>query len=157
MDSFVDDNNQFLPELRYEYNNGRKKALNQMSEIISRTTKTLESVFDHDWIHILVENPLFFNILSDFKIKQKDITVRFITTITPENISNCTKLMKFVELRHTDAIIGYLGISDRKQFFNFIRPISRQENNNNNNEEISNNNLQLLNFIHITNKDFIQM
>ena len=157
MDSFVDDNDQFLPELRYEYNNGRKKALNQMSEIISRTTKTLESVFDHDWIHILVENPLFFNILSDFKIKQKDITVRFITTITPENISDCTKLMKFVELRHTDAIIGYLGISDRKQFFNYIRPISRQENNNNNNEEISNNNLQLLNFIHITNKDFIQM
>ena len=155
MDSFVDDNNQFLPELRYEYNNGRKKALNQMSEIISRTTKTLESVFDHDWIHILVENPLFFNILSDFKIKQKDITVRFITTITPENISDCTKLMKFVELRHTDAIIGYLGISDRKQFFNYIRPIFRQENNNN--EEISNNNLQLLNFIHITNKDFIQM
>lgn len=156
MDSFVDDNNQFLPELRYEYNNDRKKVLNQMSEIISRTTKTLESVFDHDWIHILVENPLFFNILSDFKIKQKDITVRFITTITPENISDCTKLMKFVELRHTDAIIGYLGISDRKQFFNYIRPISRQENNNNN-EERSNNNLQLLNFIHITNKDFIQM
>ena len=155
MDSFVDDNNQFLPELRYEYNNGRKKVLNQMSEIISRTTKTLESVFDHDWIHILVENPLFFNILSDFKIKQKDIAVRFITTITPENISDCTKLMKFVELRHTDAIIGYLGISDRKQFFNYIRPIFRQENNNN--EEISNNNLQLLNFIHITNKDFIQM
>jgi hypothetical protein len=156
LDSFVDDNNQFLPELRYEYNNDRKKVLNQMSEIISRTTKTLESVFDHDWIHILVENPLFFNILVDFKIKQKDITVRFITTITPENISDCTKLMKFVELRHTDAIIGYLGISDRKQFFNYIRPISRQENNNNN-EERSNNNLQLLNFIHITNKDFIQM
>ena len=154
MDSF--DNNQFLPELRYEYNDGRKKVLNQMSEIISKTTKTLESVFDRDWIHILVENPLFFNILSDFKIKQKDIAVRFITTITPENISDCTKLMKFVELRHTDAIIGYLGISDRKQFFNYIRPIFRQENNNNN-EERSNNNLQLLNFIHITNTDFIQM
>ena len=134
MDSFVDDNNQFLPELRYEYNSDRKKVLNQMSEIISRTTKTLESVFDHDWIHILVENPLFFNILVDFKIKQKDITVRFITTITPENISDCTKLMKFVELRHTDAIIGYLGISDRKQFFNYIEPIFRQENNINNEE-----------------------
>ncbi|HET9807286.1 MAG TPA: hypothetical protein VFP49_10285 [Nitrososphaeraceae archaeon] len=155
MDSF--ENNQFLPELRYEYTNGRK-ALNQMSEIISRTTKTLESVFDHDWIHILVENPFFFDILTNFKIKQKGITVRFITTITPENITNCTKLMKFVELRHTDAIIGYLGISDRKQFINYIRPFSRQENNNNNNkEESNNNNLQLLNFIHITNKDFIQM
>jgi hypothetical protein len=147
VDSF--DNDQFLPELRYEYND--RKALNQMSEIISKTTKTLESVFDHNWIRLLVENPLFFNILADFKIKQKGIDVRFITTITPENISNCTKLMKFVDLRHTDSIRGYLGICDRKQFFNYIRPISRQENN----EEI-NNNLQL-NFIHITNKDFIQM
>ena len=147
MDSF--DNNQFLPELRYEYSD--RKALKQMSQIISTTTKNLESVFDHNWIHILVENPLFFNILADFKIKQKDIDVRFITTITPENISNCTKLMKFVELRHTDAIIGYLGISDRKQFFNYVGPFLRQENN-----EENNNNLQL-NFIHITNKDFIQM
>jgi hypothetical protein len=146
LDSF---DNQFLPELRYEYHG--RKALNQMSEIISRTTKNLESVFDHSWIHILVENPLFFNILADFKIKQKDIDVRFITTITPENISNCTKLMKFVELRHTDGIIGYLGISDRKQFFNYIGPFLGQENN-----EESNNNLQL-NFIHITNKNFIQM
>ena len=151
MDTF--DNNQFLPELRCNYNDG-KKALNQMSEIISNTTKTLESVFGDDWIHILVENPLFFNILVDFKIKQKDIAVRFITTITPENISDCTKLMKFVELRHTDASIGYLGISDRNQFINYIGPISRQENYK---KETNNNNLQLLNFIHITNKDFIQM
>jgi len=91
LDAF--DNDQFLPELRYEYNGS--KALNQMSEIISNTTKTLESVFDYNWIHLLVKNPLFFDILADFKIKQKDIAVRFITTITPENISNCTKLMKF--------------------------------------------------------------
>jgi hypothetical protein len=141
--------NQFSPDLRYEYND--RKALNQMYEIILGTTKTLESIFDHNWIHILVENSHFFNTLADFKIKQKGISVRFITTITSENISNCTKLMKFVELRHIDAIIGYLGLSDRKQFFNYIRPISRKENN-----EENNSNLQL-NFIHITNEDFIQM
>jgi hypothetical protein len=151
LDSVVDNNNQFLPEFRYEYNG--KKAINQISEIISTTTETLESVFDYNWLNILVEHPLFFNILEDFKLKQKGIVVRFITTITPENISNCTKLMKFVELRHTDAIIGYLGISDRKQFFNYIPPISRDENYNN---EKSNNKVQL-NLIHITNKNFIQM
>ncbi len=146
MESF---DTQFLPELKYEYNS--KKALNQMYEIILGTTRTLESVFDHNWISILVENSLFFNTLADFKIKQKDVSVRFITTITSENISYCTKLMKFVELRHTDAIIGYLGISDRKQFFNYGRPTSTKENNKENNS-----NLQL-NFIHITNEDFIQM
>jgi hypothetical protein len=140
---------QFFPELRYEYSD--KKALNQMYEIILGTTKTLESVFDHNWIPILVENSLFFNTLADFKIKQKGVSVRFITTITSENISDCTKLMKFVELRHIDAIIGYLGISDRKQFFNYIRPLSKKENN-----KEDNSNLQL-NFIHITNEDFIQI
>lgn len=146
MESF---DTQFFPELRYEYND--KKALNQMYEIILGTTKTLESVFDHNWIPILVENSLFFNTLADFRIKQKGVSVRFITTITSENISDCTKLMKFVELRHMDAIIGYLGISDRKQFFNYIRPLSKKENNKENNS-----NLQL-NFIHITNEDFIQI
>ena len=59
MESF---DTQFLPELRYEYND--KKALNQMYEIILGTTKTLESVFDHNWIPILVENSLFFNTSS---------------------------------------------------------------------------------------------
>lgn len=140
-------NNQFFPELRFQYND--KKVLNQMSDIMLKTTKTLECVIDYNWINILVENSLFFNILTDFKIKQKNIAVRFITTITPENISNCTKLMKFVELRHSDDIIGYLGISDRKQFFNYIGAFKQ------NFEEI-NTNLQV-NFIHITNNDFIQM
>jgi hypothetical protein len=54
--------------------------------------------------------------------------------------------MKFVELRHTDVIIGYLEISDRKQFFNYIGPFFGQENN-----QEKNNNLQL-NFIHIIKK-----
>ena len=147
MDSFE---NQFSPELRYEYSG--RKALHQIYEIMSRTSKTLDSLVDHNWINILVENSLFFKILSDFKIKQKGIIVRFITTITPENISNCTKIMKFVELRHTDALKGYLGISDKTQFFNYVQSFNTYKNN----EEDSNNNLHL-NFIHITNKDFIQM
>ena len=138
-----------MPDIRYEYSS--TKALNLMSEIISRTTKTLESIFDHDWIDTLTESTIFFNILADFKIEQKDIAVRFITTITPANMSNCAKLMKFVELRHTDSIRGYLGISDRKEFFNYLQPILRQENN-----EECKDKLQL-NFIHITDKNFIQM
>jgi hypothetical protein len=56
--------------------------------------------------------------------------------------------MKFVELRHTDSIIGYLGICDRKQFFNYLGTFKHAFE--------SNTNLQI-NFIHITNNDFIQM
>lgn len=143
--------NEFFPELKYEHNAG--KALNQMSEIISRTTKNLESVFDHDWIHILVENPEFFDTIVDFKIKQKGVSIRFITNITSENVLHCTKIMKFVELRHADTVTGYLGISDKNQFFSYTEPISKQ---NNDIEEKNNDNLKLK-FIHITNKKFVQM
>ena len=59
----------FFPELKYEHNHG--KALSQMSEIISRTTKNLESVFDHHWIHISVENSIFFDTIVDFRDQTK--------------------------------------------------------------------------------------
>jgi hypothetical protein len=127
-------------------------ALKQISEILSRTTKTLDSIFDYTWIRILVENPLFFNIFSEFKIKQKGVAVRFITTINHENLSYCTKLMKFVELRHIDEIIGYLGISDKKYFF-YVQPLFGQENKV---KEENRNNLQL-NFIFLSNQTFTQM
>ena len=61
--------NELFPELKYELND--RKAFDQMSEIISRTTHNLESVFDHHWIQILVENSVFFDTIVDFKIKQK--------------------------------------------------------------------------------------
>jgi hypothetical protein len=144
----VDD--KFFPELKYEHSDG--KALNKMSEIISRTTKNLESVFDHHWIHILVENSIFFDTIVDFKIKQKGISIRFITKITSENVLHCTKIMKFVELRHSDVVTGYLGISDKNQFFSYTQPIPKHDND----VEKNNDNLKLK-FIHITNKEFVQM
>jgi len=123
-----------------------------MSEIILRTTDSLDSIFDHDWIDILVKNSFFFDTIADFKIKQKGVSVRFITNIKQQNVSSCTKLIKFVELRHMDDIVGYLGISDRNQFFSYTRNISGKEDNN---EEQSIN--SKLNFIQITNKNFIKM
>jgi hypothetical protein len=142
---------EFFPELKYELNG--RKALDQMSEIISQTTKNLESVFDHHWIHILVENSMFFNTIADFKIKQKGVSIRFITNITSENVLHCTKIMKFVELRHADTVTGYLGISDKNQFFSYTQSSSKQ---NNHLEKNNDDNLKLK-FIHITNKEFVQM
>lgn len=60
--------------------------------------------------------------------------------------------MKFVELRHSDTVTGYLGISDKNQFFSYTHSISKQ----NNHLEKNNDNLKLK-FIHITNKEFVQM
>ena len=118
--------NELFPELKYELND--RKAFDQMSEIISRTTHNLESVFDHHWIQILVENSVFFDTIVDFKIKQKGVSIKFITNITSENVVHCTKIMKFVELRHADTVTGYLGISDKKQFFSYTQSIFKQDN-----------------------------
>jgi hypothetical protein len=40
------------------------------------------------------------------------VKVRFITEITKENISYSKQLMKIVELRHLDEIMGNFGIAD---------------------------------------------
>ncbi|MGB9169327.1 MAG: hypothetical protein WCB31_10410 [Nitrososphaeraceae archaeon] len=140
----------FISEIRCEQS--YDKAISQMSEIILRTTASLDSIFDHDWIDILVKNSTFFDTIADFKIKQKGVSVRFITNIKQQNVSSCTKLIKFVELRHMDDIVGYLGISDRNQFFSYTRNISGKESNNK--EHTIN---SKLNFIQITNKNFIKM
>jgi hypothetical protein len=44
----------------------------------------------------------------------RGVRQRHITEITPENIEDCKKLMKFQELRHLDELKGYLGIADGK-------------------------------------------
>ena len=34
-------------------------------------------------------------------------------------MSYCKKIMKYSELKHSDKVIGYLGISDSRHFFNY--------------------------------------
>ena len=80
------------------------------------------------------------------------MSIRFITKITSENVVHCTKIMKFVELRHADTVTGYLGISDENQFFSYNQSISKQDNH----LEKNDHNLKLK-FLHITNKEFVQM
>lgn len=65
----VSSDKRFIPEIRCEQS--YDKAISQMSEIISSTTASLDSIFDHDWIDILVKNSSFFDTIADFKIKQR--------------------------------------------------------------------------------------
>lgn len=48
------------------------------------------------------------------ELKGRNIEVRFITEITPRNLSYCKELMKIADLRHMDEIKGNFGIADGK-------------------------------------------
>lgn len=48
------------------------------------------------------------------ELHNRGVRQRHITEITPENITDCKKLMKFQELRHLDGLKGYLSILDGK-------------------------------------------
>jgi two-component system, OmpR family, sensor histidine kinase VicK len=57
--------------------------------------------------------------------KSRGINVRFITEITPQNLSECNELAKFVELRHVDGIKGNFAVTDT-EYYSFA-PLTRTE------------------------------
>ena len=50
------------------------------------------------------------------KAKTKGTRIRLITEITKENLNSCKEIMKFVEVRHLDKVIGNFIISDKEYF-----------------------------------------
>lgn len=61
--------------------------------------------------------------------------------------------MKYSELKHSDMVSGYLGISDGNRFFNYLSPEKSQENDL---EYIKNNSRFDVNLISIGNRFFVQ-
>jgi hypothetical protein len=93
-------------------------ALNIISRIISNTEKSLECIFDHRWLLAQVDDPTLLTLI--IKLRLKGISSRFITKITKDNMSYCKKIMKYSDLKHSDKVSGYLGISDSHRFFNYL-------------------------------------
>jgi hypothetical protein len=93
-------------------------ALNIISMIISNTEKSLECIFDHRWLLAQTDDPTLLTLI--IKLRLKGVSSRFITKITKDNMSYCKKIMKYSDLKHSDKVAGYLGISDSHQFFNYL-------------------------------------
>jgi hypothetical protein len=98
--------------------------LNFILKAISGTKKSFECCFDHTWQSIQSSNSALWDLIVQLKLR--GIRLRFITKITAENMYYCNKMMKYVELRHTDAVTGYLAISDTHEFFSYM-PIIAEE------------------------------
>jgi hypothetical protein len=127
-------------------------ALNIISKTISNTKKTLDCIFDHRWLIAQIDDTILLN--SIIKLKLKGIASRFITKITKDNMAHCKKIMKYSELKHSDKISGYLGISDSHYFFNYVASENSEENNSVENiKDIPQGEIHLLN---INNQSFVQ-
>ena len=96
-------------------------VLEVIPRTISSTMSTYKCMFDDGWLSIQLDSQLLWNELVQLKFRH--ISTRFITRITRENLDYCTRLMKYVELRHVDNVIGYLGIKDTKEHFIYVSTV----------------------------------
>lgn len=125
-------------------------AINIISTTISNTEKSLDCIFDNRWLIVQIDNTVLLNLI--IKLKHKGITSRFVTKFTKDNISYCKKIMKYSELKHSDKVIGYLGVSDSRHFFNYIAPEKIKEDNV---EDIKDNSQPEIHLIKINNQSFV--
>jgi hypothetical protein len=116
--------NGIIGSIKIAYTN--EEAFKIASKIISNTERTLDCIFDQSWLHFQLDKPEILDLIINLKLR--GITSRFVTRITRDNMSYCKKIMKYSELKHSDRVSGYLGISDGNCFFNYLSPYKLQEN-----------------------------
>lgn len=82
-------------------------------DIIAKTEKYLNIMGDSKSPEFLLSDEITKALQQ---AKTKGIRIRFITEINQANLSICKEIMKFVEVRHLDNVIGNFILSD-KEFF----------------------------------------
>ena len=146
MTSFTNGN---IGSIKIAYTN--EEAFKIASRIISNTERTMDCVFDQSWLHFQLAKSEIWDLIINLKLR--GVALRFVTTITRDNMSYCKKIMKYSELKHSDRVSGYLGISDGNRFFNYLSPEMPQEND----LEFPKNNSRLdINLISMDNRSFVQ-
>ena len=91
---------------------GEENVTNFALQRLSTVNKTLDICGDRYGPSIIVANE---QIMQKYiELHRRGVRQRHIIEITPENIVDCKKLMKFQELRHLDGLKGYLSILDGK-------------------------------------------
>ena len=98
--------------------NSLTEATGAISRIVSSAVKSYNCIFDGGWLAVLLDNSLLWN--EQVQLKFRHVASRFITRISQENLEPCTRLMKYVELRHIDNVTGYLGIKDVDEQFIYV-------------------------------------
>jgi hypothetical protein len=85
--------------------------MKKINAFIQSTQTKMDITFDYQGPSILITTPSYRD--SYNVILKKGCKIRFITEITPENISFCKEIISLVtELRHLDGLKGGLAINE---------------------------------------------
>jgi signal transduction histidine kinase len=85
----------------------------EIVDIIAKTEKYLNIMGDSKSPNFLLSEEIRKGLQ---KAKTKGIRIKLITEITKANLNACKEIMKFVEVRHLDKVIGNFVISDKEYF-----------------------------------------
>jgi two-component system sensor histidine kinase VicK len=93
---------------------GADQVLKFTLDSFSKIKETFDSCMDSDGPSIVVDNEALRTAYS--KLKDRGVKLRFLTEITPANISYCKELTKIAEVRHLEHVKGTFGISDKRLY-----------------------------------------
>jgi signal transduction histidine kinase len=81
--------------------------------MISAAEKSLSIIGDSKSVNFMLSEQIRNSILD---AKNRQVRIRYITEITPENLSSCKEIMKLTEVRHLETIVGNYILTDKKYF-----------------------------------------
>jgi two-component system, OmpR family, sensor histidine kinase VicK len=91
----------------------------KLALILSPNAKIgLDGCYDYLGPSIQVETKPIWNEI--IKLHNRGIKLRFITEVTKQNIVYCKEMMKYLQVRHLDAVKGNFGIYDGKHYLGDI-------------------------------------
>jgi hypothetical protein len=95
---------------------GAENIVNRTLEAYPSYNKTLDGCFDHIGPSAIVTTEPIFKALNG--LVKRGLRLRYITEITPDNISYCKEMIKNGhQVRHLDGVKGNFGIADRTEYF----------------------------------------
>ena len=87
-------------------------------EIISNIRERIDFCIDQNGIALLTEAEKLWNAIKD--LKNKGVTVRFVTALSDRNIAFCRQMMKCGEVFHDDKVKGNFQIADGTDYLCYI-------------------------------------
>lgn len=91
---------------------GQEAILQKSIQVFLNVKETLDSCLDASGPSIITKVEQLMHLSREASARGG--SNRIVTEITKDNLSDCKKLMKIVQLRHMDGIRGNFNISDRK-------------------------------------------
>jgi two-component system, OmpR family, sensor histidine kinase VicK len=98
--------------------NSPEDVIKLVHRLSPKAKNSLDGCFDYTGPSIQVETkPVWKEII---KLYKRGVRLRFITEVTSKNLHYCKEMMKYVEVRHLEAVKGNFGIQDSQHYLGHI-------------------------------------